>query len=359
MLSKVKDKRRKTGNFRHPLPEILFLVFSAVLCGYDEWELIELYGINQIEWLRLYFPYAHGTPSHDTMERLFASIEIKEFEKLLEETFLLLTQETNTSLVAIDGKRIRGSYDTNTNKPALHMVSAFATQSGLVMGQERTKDKSNEITAIPILIQTLNLEGALVSIDAMGCQREIATKILDKKADYLLAIKKNQESLYDEIEQAFISQEPIDINVNNSFGHGRVETRTCKIVKDLKFVDEAIHWKGIKTIIKIESERYMKSNGKTERETRYYISSKDASALQFNDYVRGHWAIENNLHWMLDVVFGEDFKRKRKGNSAHNMNTLYKIVLPILKQNPIKHSIKRKRALASMNPLFRDELLNF
>ena len=145
----------------------------------------------------------------------------------------------------------------------------------------------------------------------------------------------------------------------NSFGHGRVETRTCKIVKDLKFVDEAIHWKGIKTIVKIESERYIKSNGKTERETRYYISSKDASALQFNNYVRGHWAIENNLHWMLDVVFGEDFKRKRKGNSAHNMNTLYKIVLPILKQNPIKHSIKRKRALASMNPLFRDELLNF
>jgi predicted transposase YbfD/YdcC len=359
MLSVITDKRRKSGNFRHPLPEILFVIFSAALCGFEDWEMIEYYGKSQLEWLRLYYPYKNGCPSHDTMERLFATIEPKEFEKLLQELVHLVIGLETTTQIAIDGKRIRNSYDTYSGKPALHVVSAFATNEGLVLGQEKTEDKSNEITAIPILIEALDIENSVISIDAMGCQKDIVEKILKKKGDYLIAVKGNQKTLYEEIEQAFISQNPKDSNTTNDFGHGRIEKRDCKIICDMKFIDESVNWEGLKTVLKIDSERFIKVSKKTEKETRYYISSKETTAEEFNKLVRNHWKIENQLHWMLDVVFNEDAKRKRRGNSASNMNTLCKIVLPILKRNQTKKSIKNKRNMAALDPFFRDSLLNF
>jgi predicted transposase YbfD/YdcC len=359
MLAVITDKRRQSGNFKHPLPEILFVIFSAALCGFEDWEMIEYYGKSQLDWLRLYYPYKNGCPSHDTMERLFATIEPSEFEKLLQELVHLVIGLNTTAQIAIDGKRMKGSYDTFKGTPALHMVTAFATNEGLSLGQEKTEDKSNEITAIPKLIEALDIDGSVISIDAMGCQKDIVEKILAKKGDYLIAVKGNQKTLYEEVEQAFISQNPLDTNISNDFGHGRVEKRVCKIICDMKFIDEAVKWGGLKTVVQIESERFIKVSKKTEKETRYYISSKVTTAEEFNKLVRNHWRIENNLHWMLDVVFNEDSKRKRKGNSASNMNTLCKIVLPILKKNQDKKSIKNKRNMAALDPFFRDSLLNF
>jgi predicted transposase YbfD/YdcC len=359
LLHSLTDYRRKSGNFKHTLPEILFLVFSAVLSGYDDWQSIVLFGSYQKEWLQLYFPYKNGIPSHDTIERLFALIDTKEMDTLLGKLFELLLQNELVDHIAIDGKRICGSYNTANDTPALHMLSAFATQHGIVIGQKQTDKKSNEIKAIPQLIEYLDIKGGLVSIDAIGCQKEIAKQIIDKRGDYLFGLKKNQKTLYEEVEQAFLSQNPLDTHIQNDFGHGRIEKRTCSIIRDMKFVDESENWTGLTTLIRIESERHDKAKNNDESEIRYYMSSKTDNAEAFNRYVRDHWKIENNLHYMLDVVFDEDQKRKRKGNSAYNMNTVYKTVLPILKKDPLKASIQNKRGVAALDPCYRSFLLCF
>lgn len=355
----MKDPRRiSKGNLKHPLAEIIFLTISAVVSGANEWEAIEIFGQQQIDWLRKFFPYKKGTASHDTLSRFFAAMDTHYFSKYFLEWTNSVCKIAQGEVIAIDGKRMRGSYDTGSEKSAIHVVSAFATQNNLCLGQVKTQDKSNEITAIPELLDLLSIKGATITIDAMGCQKTIANKIIEKKADYLLAVKDNQHDLLEQINKLFAMQKVENMNKQIDCGHGRIETRICSVIDDLKFLDDQQDWQGLKSIVKIETERYTKITAKTETETRYYISSLGADATNINNAVRSHWAIENKLHWILDVEFKEDASRKRMGNSASNFNIISKIALGLIEKVETKRKSKRgRRHMAAFGTKFREEVL--
>lgn len=345
------------GNLRHQLMDIMFLVISAVISGANDWTTIEEFGKGQLEWLRRFFPFKGGIPSHDTLGRVFSSMDTEQFNSCFTEWVNQISKSTAGQVVAIDGKRMRGSYDKATGQPAVHMVSAYAAQDHLCLGQVATGDKSNEITAIPKLLDILSLEGCTITIDAMGCQKSISQKVLDKQAHYILGVKENQKGLLEQVEKVFTITAPSDESTCHHADHGRVETRKCSVIQDLQFLDGYKDWPGLKCLIKIESERYFKISGKTEKNTRYYISSLTQDAKQTNTAIRGHWAIENKLHWILDVVFGEDASRKRKGNSANNFNVITKMALSLLEDCKTKLPRTQKRNRAAFNPTFREQLL--
>lgn len=357
IFSKVSEPRRTCkGNFRHQLHDILLLVLSAVLCGANEWEEIADFGIEEQQWLSKYGSFGYGIPSHDTINRVFSAISPDEFSACFSEWVNSLRQHFEQEVVAIDGKRICNSH--HNDNPAIHMVSAFATQNGLCLGQVATREKSNEITAIPELLSLLEVKGCIVTIDAMGCQRNIASKILNCEADYILAVKENHPALAEGIRDTTRFIAPVSTHEDLDCGHGRIETRRCLVYNNLEMIHGANKWDGLKTIVRIDSERTIKSTGETSQETRYYISSMEAKAEMFNQWVRNHWAIENNLHWTLDVVFREDQSRKRKGYAAQNFNTVRKTVLAILvndKQSNV--SKKRKRFKAALSKKYRESLL--
>ena len=342
----MKDPRRiSKGNLKYSLNEIIFLVISAVVSGVNEWETIEIFGQQQIDWLRKFFPYKKGIPSHDTLSRFFSALDSQYFSKYFLEWTNSVCQVANGEVVAIDGKRMRGSYDTASGKTAIHIVSAFAAGNNLCLGQVKTQDKSNEITAIPELLELLSIKGATVTIDAMGCQKAIAEKILEKNANYLLAVKDNQQELLAQIEKLFTIQKIENMNKHVDCGHGRVETRICSVIDDFKFFDDHQDWLGLKSVVKIETERYTKITGKTEHQTRYYISSLPADATNLNKAVRSHWVIENKLHWILDVQFKEDSSRKRMGNSAANFNIISNASPWINRKSRNQKKIKTRKAL--------------
>jgi predicted transposase YbfD/YdcC len=265
---------------------------------------------------------------------------------------------THGEVVGIDGKRMRGSYDNASGLAAIHMVSAFAADNGICLGQVSCQEKSNEITAIPKLLELLAIKGCTVTIDAMGCQTEIAEKIRGKGADYILAVKENQKGLYEQVEKVSNITAPASVDVDLDSGHGRVETRKCTVIDDLRFFDVDNKWKDLKTVIKVESERFIKSGNKIQTETRFYISNLPADAKSINHKIRSHWAIENNLHWKLDVVFGEDGSRKRKGDSAKNFNIISKIALAFIsKEDTAKMSNNSKRFQAALDTRFREKVL--
>lgn len=354
----MEDPRRTCkGNLKHQLVDIIFLVVSAVVSGCNDWETIEVFGESQLSWLRKYYPYKNGIPSHDTLNRVFSSLDPKEFG----EKFILWTQEicdlSDNEVVAIDGKTIRRSYDNNKGQAALHIVSAYAEKNRICLGQVQTAEKSNEITAIPELLGLLFLKKATVTIDAMGCQKAILDKIREKKADYVIAVKNNQKSLYEQLEKLFTITKTAsqDEFLNND--HGRVELRKCFAIDDFTFFDESEEWAGIKSVVKVETERYVKSTRKSTVETRYYISSHTAKASQLNQIVRRHWAVENKLHWMLDVVFQEDNSRRRAGNSAANFNVIAKVALAMIEKAPLKKSKRQRRFKAGFDPAFREIVL--
>ena len=348
-------RRTSKGNFRHQLHDILLLVLSAVLCGADQWEEIADFGTEQRHWLGKYGSFCGGIPSHDTINRVFSAIDPAEFSACFSQWINSLRVECGPEVVAIDGKRICNSH--HQTSPAIHMVSAFATQSGLCLGQVATQEKSNEITAIPQLLSLLDIKGCIVTIDAMGCQKAIASKILKQEADYILSVKGNQQLLEEGILDTIRFNKPASSDVDVDCGHGRIETRKCYVYNNLEMIQGADQWDGLKTIFRIDSERTLKSTGETSIQTRYYISSMEVSAKQFNRYVRSHWAIENNLHWTLDVVFGEDLSRKRKGYAAQNFNTVRKTVMAMLvNEKQWKASKKRKRLKAMQNEKYREGL---
>ncbi len=329
-----------------------------MLCGADDWDDIEEFGLDQLNWLRKFGYFTQGIPSHDTINRVFSAIDPKEFGACFTRWVESLHTLCNKEVVAIDGKHICNSYDHE--KSALHMVSAFASESGLCLGQLATDVKSNEIKAIPQLLDILNVENCIISIDAMGCQKNIATKIINRGADYLLAVKGNQSELESNIEDTIRFYKADGIHIDTDSGHGRIETRHCSVYKNLNLVEKPDQWKSLKTIVRIDSERFIKSTGKTEHQTHYYISSLDDTAKNFNNWIRSHWGIENNLHWVLDVTFKEDYSRKRQGFAAENFNTILKIAMTLLaNNNSIKASKKRKRLKAALNQSYREELLNF
>lgn len=360
-FSELKDPRRtEKGNFHHLLSDIFLLTISAMLCGASEWSLVKTFGENQLEWLRKFGTFSKGIPSTDTLERVFAVLDNHSFNECFIKWIEAIRQDIEGETIAIDGKTMRGAKSKKNSKNMPHIVSAFAKENGLCLGQVKTSEKSNEITAIPELLELLALKGCTVTIDAMGCQKDIAEKIIDKKADYILAVKGNQGNLEEAISDTLKLEKPCSVHKWEDVGHGRIETRTCKAFSNLSHFEKAEDWSGLKTFFVIESEVYKKSSGETTTETRSYISSHIADAKLLNVKTRDHWAVENNLHWTLDVTFGEDASRKRKGQAPENFNIMLKTALTLLVNDPTpKLSKNSKRLQAALNHKYREKLLGF
>ncbi len=287
----------------------------------------------------------NGIPSHDTFNRVISSIDIQSFEKyFIEWVTTLITLTGQKEIINIDGKTIRGAKQQGKKSP-IHMVSAWACENNLVLGQIKVNEKSNEITAIPELLEIVSLGNSIITIDALVCQKEIASKIKEQKADYVLAVKENQAQLYENIEDEFRFSNEIETSQYVDCGHGRIETRKCSVISNFKHIENKDKWKNFKTIIRIESTREFKNSDKPKQNAvRYYIASLNAKATEFQNIIRSHWSIENKLHWTLDVAFLEDQSRKRHQNATQNFSVLNKIALNLLKNDKTtKVSIKGKR----------------
>jgi predicted transposase YbfD/YdcC len=334
----------------HKLIDIITIAICAVISGADTWVDIEMYGDAKYKWLKKFLELPHGIPSHDTFARVFAWINLKQFQECFLCWVKSISKITDNQIVAIDGKTLRHSYDEADEKAAIHMVSAWATSQKLVLGQVKVGEKSNEITAIPELLKVLDLNGCIVTIDAMGCQREIVKLIKERGGDYVITLKKNQGSLYSRVEDVFkqavlIKYQGFEHNVYQSreVGHGRREIRHYTTLSDIKtLVDSEDKWAGLMTVGRVDYVRTIK--GEPKLETRYYISSLAINAQKFAEYVREHWQIENSLHWVLDVQFNEDDYRIRKDNSPENFAVLRHIAHNLLNQEKsLKVGVKRKR----------------
>ena len=346
-FSTVKDFRVK-GRCLHSLEDILMLSLCAVICGAEDFEDIENYGRQKEEFLRSFLQLPNGIPSHDTIDRVFRHLDTASLSETLHRWSSDLLEFISCYQINIDGKVLRGTAEAGKKTSGLCLVSAWVSSQGLSLGQVKVDEKSNEKTAIPELIAALDLENAVVSIDAVACSTSTATQVIEKRGDYLLALKKNQKTLYDQITSEIERQKPaLAHDIWEDFGSGRIEKRTCYVLKDLQFLEGLENWAGVHSVVMIESQR--EKNEKIAQETRYYLSSLDESAAEFNRLVRGHWSIENQLHWQLDVSFQEDRSRIRKNNAPENMATLRKIALQALKQAKDKQSIKSRRKIAGWN----------
>jgi predicted transposase YbfD/YdcC len=349
-LSDPRDERGK----EHLLLDIVAISICAVICGAESWVDIEEYGRAKVEWFATFLELPNGIPSHDTFARVFARVDPEQMQQCFVNWVNAMSHLSQGEVVAIDGKTLRGSYDHVAGQGAIHMVSAWASVNRLVLGQRKVADKSNEITAIPRLLEVLAIAGCTVTIDAMGCQREIAAAIIDQQANYVLALKENQPSLLEDVqwlfEQAQIKQadDPeMDFCRTVDKGHGRIEVRSCWTLcgTHLDYLVQKPHWKGLRTIAMVQAERRV--NGKSSHEIRYYLSSLDKHATQIAQAVRTHWMIENALHWVLDVSFHEDHCRIRKDYAPQNMTLLRQITLNLLGQDTstkIGIAAKRKKA---------------
>jgi predicted transposase YbfD/YdcC len=353
-FSEMKDPRVDRAK-RHLLNDILFITIAAVLSGADTWNDIADYGKSKIDWLSTVLELPEGIPSHDTFNRVFALIDAEEFEKIFIKWIKSIQQFPDNEFVSIDGKTLRGSRVTGS-KEVTHIVSAWANKNNLILGQIKVDEKSNEITAIPKLLDMLMIKGTTITIDAMGTQTKIARKIVSKGADYILAVKGNQGELFDDIKDSFKVVDITDTHNDTDYGHGRIETRKCNIITDLSLVPSAIKWKAIKSIVHIKRTRYFKATGKEEKEDSYYISTHDNAEVIANG-IRKHWGIENKVHWVLDVIFNEDNSRKRAGNAAKNFTNVNRIALNILRADDRNISIRRKRNLAGWENDYMEKLL--
>jgi len=358
-FSRMKDPRRTNkGHHLYPFEEILFLCISAVISGMDNWTSITMFGRLKLPWLRQYLPYKHGIPSHDVLGKVFAALDPVQFSACFRDWVNSIAEITGGEVVAIDGKTLCGSDDKNLGKSALHVVSAYASGNRLCLAQQVVAEKSNEITAIPALLKLLTLKDCIITIDAMGCQKNIAGTIIEKEADYVLMVKDNQQELKEQVEKIFIMNPKTQADITIDAGHGRIEKRNCQAIDNLTFLDEKEDWTGLKSVVKITSERTDKRSGKTSAETRYYISSLPAKPKLLGNAIRGHWTIENNLHWSLDVIFKEDGSLKKKGNSAVNYNIIAKMALNMLeRETESKSSKPQKRIRAALDDEFRSKLI--
>lgn len=354
-FSELADPRQARGK-RHELVDILLIMLLAMICGADNAEEIEEYGECHEDWLRTFLRLPHGIPTQDTYLRVLAALEPSAFQERFQGWVSSLLSPA--AHVAIDGKTVRGSFDRGSGATAIHMVSAWLEGAGLVLRQVKTSEKSNEITAIPELLKLLDLKGVVVTTDAIGCQRAIASQIHEQGGFYVLAVKENQPTLYADIQGFFLDadrtqrpeEEPAPKVLEHTTvekDHGRIEQRICRVSTDLSWVQGAADWKGLTAIARVESLREEVLTGKSTTEYRYYIVSVPApTAEKMNSTIRNHWGIENGLHWVLDVTFGEDATRVRMGNAAENLSTIRKTALNLLKRLPEtkkKLSIPRKR----------------
>ena len=363
-FEEVEDPRVQ-GRTTYPLHTILFIAMAATVCGADGPEDMEEFARSKRAWLKQFIDLSHGIPSHDTLGRVLGMIKPKQFQdaflRWLEELSNIADSDGRSVFVAIDGKTMRGSYDQVDKSDMLHIVSAWATQQGVTLGQVAVDDKSNEVTAIPELLEMLELTGAIVSIDAMGCQRAIASKIVRGGGDYVLQVKKNQKSLHAAIESAF---EDADNNrrrykmkqrKTKDRSRGRDEARQYNVMPIPKSFPQSDLWRNLACIGRVQ--RTVEQGENLRTETSYYISSLAPDTELFITGVRGHWSIENSLHWVMDVVFNEDKTRHRKDHRAENISFLRRFVISLLKQDTYKASMKQKRKKAGWNTEFLEKLL--
>ncbi len=350
----LEDERKAKGK-RHELLDIIVIAVCAVICGAESWTDIELFGKAKEGWLKRYLALPHGIPSHDTFGRVFARLDPEQFEARFLSWVQAVFETTEGEVVAIDGKTVRRSHDRGNGKSAIHLVSAWATANHLVLGQVKVNDKSNEITAIPQLLRVLALKGCIVTIDAMGCQTEIAEQILEADADYVLTVKDNQANLLEDISFFFdLAQQNEFENVDYDYaktvngGHGRIETRECWTIageESLDFLRGYANWQGLQTMVKVKRRRQKEDEVTTE--THYYISSLANDAESLLQAIRNHWGIENSLHWVLDVAMGEDDSRVRKDHAPQNLGLLRRLALTLLKQETTaKVGVQAKRRKA-------------
>lgn len=340
---------------RHGLLEIITMAICAVICGADTWTDIEDFGQSKEGWFRTFLELPNGIPSHDTFGRVFSQLDAKAFERGFRSWVQAVNDVMVGQVVAIDGKTMRRSHDRHAGRSAIHLVSAWATENRLVLGQLAVEAKSNEITAIPELLGTLMLTGCIVTIDAMGCQHEIAKQIVEQEADYVLAVKENQPKLFHEIQWLFSRVDHPDYPelLHDSYktvekDHGRLETRVIQTITAphrMASLNASGLWPHLTSAAAVHATRVV--NGETTHETRYFISSLPGGAKQLAGAIRGHWGIENQLHWVLDVAFREDDSRIRVGNAAENMAVLRHMALNLLKsESTLKRGIKGKRLKA-------------
>jgi predicted transposase YbfD/YdcC len=341
---------------RHLLQDIVLIAIAAILSGAEGWDDIERYGKAKQEWLKSFLALPYGIPSHDTFNRVFQALDPAELENHFLDWVRTIASRSQGEVVAIDGKSLRGTCSSD-GKPLVHMVSAWASANNLVLGQRKTDAKSNEIMAIPELLRVLELSGATVTIDAMGCQKNIARQIVEQKGDYVLAVKENQPSLLADVKDSFQMLAADAVANETDCGHGRVETRCCSVLADLSLIDNTQDWAALRSVVRIEAMRYHKATGKQEQETRYYISSLAADAMRMNTAIRQHWGIENKLHWVLDMDFGEDAGRKRAGYAAQNFSLLNRIALNLIRKDISKGSIRGKCLQAAWDNAFLWHLL--
>ncbi len=361
-LSVIRDPRIDRSKL-HKLGDILFITVCAVLCGCDTWEDIYEFGEIREPWLRQYLELPYGIPSVDTIARVFSLICPEEFECAFRNWVSSLYCTEGERIIAIDGKRLRGTYDNTQGKAAIHLVSAFATEQGLTLAQVKTGDKSNEITAIPELLDALILKGCIVTLDAMGCQKTIVEKIIERKGDYVISLKGNQGQLHGDIKLFLETEKTKDFkDTPHAYyeslekGHGRIETRRYWISSHISWLENKADWAGLKSIGMVESERDIQ--GVVSRETRFFISSIAPDGKRFAHAVRQHWAIENNLHWQLDVSFDEDKLRARVRYAAQNLAIVRRMILNVLKQDTTKKtSLKTKRKCAGWSEAYLTKML--
>ncbi len=341
----------------HLLEDIVFIAICATICGAEGWNEMAAFGRAKKEWLQTILKLPNGIPSHDTFNRFFSALDPPAFEKCFLSWTRAVAQCTQGRVISVDGKTIRGSKKQEA-KTAIHMVSAWCNANNIVLAQRKVDDKSNEITAIPELLSVLVLERCIVTIDAMGCQSNIAQAIIDKQADYILAVKGNQGSLQEQVHDSFRFLKPKSIDEQQNVDHGRIEKRTCRIIEDLSMIEAVTKWQQLNQLVELESERIIKATGEIQKEKRYYITSLSSPAKDIACSIRQHWAIENSLHWVLDVAFSEDNSRKRNGNSAQNYSLLNRIALNLLKNDKTeKMGVKGKRLLAGWDNRYLIDLL--
>jgi predicted transposase YbfD/YdcC len=359
----IEDPRRQAG-LRHQLIEVIFIAICAIIAGADDWVAIERFGQAKKSWFQKFLVLKHGIPSHDTFGDVFSVLDPEQFA----EAFIGWMQmiATVSGVIALDGKTIRRSFDKALGTSAIHMVSAWSAANRLVLGQVKVDDKSNEITALPRLLELLVIKGCLVTIDAMGCQTEIAAQIVAQGGDYLLAVKKNQKHLFEDVAHLFkhavpdnFQAEGFDAARTVDKQHGRLEIRQCQCISEPEWLDylRARHsWQGLQSVVKIGTERQI--GGKKSRETRYYLCSRAASAAELLEGVRAHWGVENNVHWVLDVVFAEDANRTRTGHGQQNLATMRRIAINMLNQEQSrKASLKGKRQLAGWDESYLERVV--
>ena len=353
---------RQQAKVLYPLEEILLLCLCAVLSGADSWVEVALYGQQRLRFLRRFLPFQRGTPSHDQLGILFAKLDSTQFQQC----FIAWAQRFAAAVrgvVAVDGKTLRRSFDRAAGQGPIHMISAWSSQQRVVLGQRKVAEKSNEITAIPKLLELLEVQGAVVTIDAMGTQRAIAAQIIAQEADYVLGLKGNQGTLHEDVALLFDERQDgfagHEVSEHRSCqkDHGRLEVRRVVATEQIEWLQDNHDWPGLCSIAKVESRRELIVEGTVEQETRYYISSLPADAKQIAAAVRAHWGVENGLHWVMDMVFRDDECRIRSQHAPANFATIKHMASNLLRRGKGKHSMRSSRHIAAWNEDFLFSLL--